>query len=452
MNGKHRRLYLLTCLLLLVSLLTGCSGGSGGSVLYSVSGKVVDELGTGIDGVEIVVTGGKSTVTTTTDGGTFNVIGLKGLCTLTPGSVDYDFEPTAKDVTKASDDVRFVGTPKPIEKYLLTVELGTGGGEYAKGALVTIKADAPDEFGQVFDRWTSAGGGSFAQEIAEQTSFIMPGNDVTVTASYRAAGMEDYFGFDGTTGTITKYHKSGAYSNLEPMLDPVIPATINGTAVTTLGEKTFQGAQITTVVIPDSVTTIEAWAFNNNLLTSVEIPESVTTIGEYAFCANKLTSITIPGSITRISKGVFWINELTSVTIPTSVTEIGGSAFEDNKLETIGIPPGVREIGESAFCKNNIKALTIPPNVQSIASGAFSSNSNLTTLVIPDNVAIERTAFYSSNLPVETITIGSGVTLGERLLGEDDDFKVVYDGAAGGAGVYIGTFKWELGGREWVKQ
>ena len=45
--------------LLLVSLtLTGCVGGGGGKG-YTVSGKVIDENGKGIAGVEIAVAGGK---------------------------------------------------------------------------------------------------------------------------------------------------------------------------------------------------------------------------------------------------------------------------------------------------------------------------------------------------------------------------------------------------------
>ena len=44
--------------------LTGCFGGGGGIVSYTVSGAVVDGDGMGIDGVVIVVTGGRVTATT----------------------------------------------------------------------------------------------------------------------------------------------------------------------------------------------------------------------------------------------------------------------------------------------------------------------------------------------------------------------------------------------------
>lgn len=445
MKSRHGRLQVLAGLILTSVLFVGCLGG-GGSGSYSVSGTVVDQANVGTDGVQIVVTGGKSMTATTEDGGKFALTGLTGTCTLTPVLTDYDFEPTAIEVSKAKNDVRFVGTPKPIETYLLTVELGSGGGQYATGTVVQINADAPDKAGQVFDTWTSSGGGSFADAQAESTSFTMPNSAVTVTASYRNAVMADYFGFDGTTGTITEYHKSGKYSNLEPVLDPVIPASINGKPVTTIGEKAFQGAQIASVVIPEGVTTIAAWAFNNNLLVTVDLPESVAMIGEYAFCANRLTSIVIPEGITHLANGTFWLNRLVSVTIPTSVTHIGGTVFEDNLLETIEIPAGVIEIGSSAFSANNLKVVNIPANVRTIGRGAFDRNGSLNTLVIPDDIVIGGYAFYQSWSLVTSITIGSGVTLGENLLGEDDDFKNLYDDADGGAGLY----KREASG--WVKQ
>jgi hypothetical protein len=51
---------------------------------YAVSGEVVDENGYGIAGVDIVVTGCKSLMTTTDDDGEYSVTGLTGTCTLTP--------------------------------------------------------------------------------------------------------------------------------------------------------------------------------------------------------------------------------------------------------------------------------------------------------------------------------------------------------------------------------
>ena len=440
--------------LVVISLsITGCFGGGGSSKSYTVSGKVVDGNGDGIDGVKILVTGGKSTTIVTANGGKYALTGLTGFCTLTPSLEGYTFEPNNREISKASTNVEFIGTMKPIEPEVntLTVENGTGGGDYAEGATVNISANAPDESGKVFDKWTTSGGGSFADVNSESTTFTMPSNAVTVTPTYRDATMADYFEFDSSTGTITKYRIKGKYDNLDAEYDPEIPSSINGKAVTIIGKEAFQHAQITSVVIPNGVTTIEEWAFNNNLLTGVDIPASVTTIGDYAFTANKLTSITIPDSITAIAQGAFWLNKLTSVTIPNSVTYIGNSAFLDNSLENITIPDSVTNIGADAFSTNNLTTVQIPGSVLHIGNGAFGSNTSLAGVEIPDNVSIDNCAFYQNGPRIATITIGSNVTLGDNLLGENNKFRNAY--YEDGAGTYTyNIYAYDQDNEHWVKQ
>ena len=62
------------------------------------------------------------------------------------------------------------------------------------------------------------------------------------------------------------------------------------------------------------------------------------------------------------------------------------------------------------------------------------------------NYIIDGHAFYQNSLLITTITIGSGVTLGENLLGEGDSFKDAYDDIGGGEGMY------EKEGSIWVKR
>ena len=68
--------------------------------------------------------------------------------------------------------------------FTVTVKNGTGTGDYKEGETVTIKADEAPE-GKVFDRWVSEDGVVFADAGAEETTFTMPGEAVTVAATYK---------------------------------------------------------------------------------------------------------------------------------------------------------------------------------------------------------------------------------------------------------------------------
>lgn len=70
-------------------------------------------------------------------------------------------------------------------KYTVAVNNGTGGGEYAEGSTVTITADAPVS-GKQFDKWeVNSGGVTLADATNSTTTFTMPAEAVSVTATYK---------------------------------------------------------------------------------------------------------------------------------------------------------------------------------------------------------------------------------------------------------------------------
>jgi hypothetical protein len=90
----------------------------------------------------------------------------------------------------------------------------------------------------------------------------------------------------------------------------------------------------TAVIIPDTinglpVTSIGNFAFENKPgVTNVTIPGSVTSIGSCAFLGTGLTSLTIGRGVTNIGTAAFaFCSSLTNVTISGDVTGIGGLAF-----------------------------------------------------------------------------------------------------------------------------
>ncbi|MCX5972798.1 MAG: leucine-rich repeat domain-containing protein [Chloroflexi bacterium] len=163
----------------------------------------------------------------------------------------------------------------------------------------------------------------------------------------------------------------------------VIPDTLGGNSVTSIGNYAFYNNALTSVTIPNSVTTIGDFAFEANALTSVTIPNSVTSIGTGAFYNNALTSVTIGNSVTSIGYGAFSSNALTSVTIGSSVTTIGDYAFDTNALTSVTIPNSVTSIGNYAFYKNDLASVTFLGNAPLDGTAVFDFNSDLTAVTRP---------------------------------------------------------------------
>lgn len=70
--------------------------------------------------------------------------------------------------------------------YTIKMVSGTASSYTAhQGDIITIKASSIS--GQTFTKWTSSGGGTFAETTAEVTVFTMPAANVTITANYETA-------------------------------------------------------------------------------------------------------------------------------------------------------------------------------------------------------------------------------------------------------------------------
>jgi hypothetical protein len=67
--------------------------------------------------------------------------------------------------------------------YALTVNSGSGDGQYVAGSVVAIAADAPPS-GQIFDAWTGNGTANLSDSTAPNTTLTMPAADATLTATY----------------------------------------------------------------------------------------------------------------------------------------------------------------------------------------------------------------------------------------------------------------------------
>jgi len=196
------------------------------------------------------------------------------------------------------------------------------------------------------------------------------GTDITVTVtrdnySGIAIGIVPAFGFNASTSTIVGFFSSDR--------NIVIPSSINGVTVTTIGDAlggvgtgVFENLGINSVVLPSGITRIGTRALEDNPITTVTLPEGLLSIGDTAFANTSLTSITIPASVTEIGTSAFLgcssIEEI--VFLPgISLLSIPYWAFSYTVATTLVIPNTVTSIGMGAFAGNNWISITIPANV-----------------------------------------------------------------------------------------
>ena len=254
---------------------------------------------------------------------------------------------------------------------------------------------------------------------------------VVLPQTLSAIGERAFFGANTTSISIPANVTSigiNAFSTSE--LQTVDFA--NGSKLTHLGDKAFDGASgLTSIIIPSGVTSIGPYTFYkaSNLASITFAPGSqLTEIGDYAFYdVAKLTSISVPPGVTRIGASAFSGNyydqpnffrssSLSSVTFApgSQLTTIGQSAFYGaSKLTSISLPDGVNSIGQSAFSgANSLSSVTIPSGVSTIESSTFYKASNLASITFAPGsllTSIGNYAFFGAS-KLSSLTVPVGVT------------------------------------------
>ena len=299
--------------------------------------------------------------------------------------------------------------------------------------------------------------GGEADESEESADAEEAERELYISGDYEYAILED------GTAEITTY-----YGEAEAL---IIPETLDGLPVTTIGDWAFEGcSSLSAVTIPDSVTTIGDGAFAYcSSLSDVTIPDSVTSIGDGAFAScSSLSSIEVspdhpalavidgvlfskgdrrlicyPGGLSEssyeIPQGIVIIGEeafagsdkLSAVTIPGSVTTIGDWAFEGcSSLSSVTIPDSVASIGSGAFYRcDSLSSVTIPDSVTSIGYSAFAYCSSLSAVTIPNSVTTIGDWAFEGCSSLSSVTIPDSVTeIGYGAFEDCDSLKTVIVG------------------------
>ena len=240
------------------------------------------------------------------------------------------------------------------------------------------------------------------------------------------AGAETYQDFEYSALDDGRVKITGYNGGAETV---VIPDTIDGKSVTSIGRRAFEGCtNLKSITIPNSVTEMGRRAFSGcSSLTGIAIPDNVTEIGKYAFDGCKsLTSITIPDGVTSIGDGAFYnCSSLTEIKVASensNYVSVNGVLYNKDKTTIIcypagkkgnnyKIPDGVTKVDSSAFIGcSSLTSITIPNGVTSIGDSAFEDCTSLTSITIPNSVTSIGDSAFEDCTSLTSITIPNGVT------------------------------------------
>ncbi|MCT4606907.1 MAG: S-layer homology domain-containing protein [Marinisporobacter sp.] len=195
-----------------------------------------------------------------------------------------------------------------------------------------------------------------------------------------------------------------------PAGDIIIPSTLDGKSVVSIGYYSFYQDRITSVTIPDTVTYIGECAFAVTDLTSVTIPDSVTSIDKSAFTYNdSLTSVTIGDSVTSTGEGAFSdCEKLKSVTFKGMTAPNFFQPFEWQKGCFDGIGEGaIAYIPDKSTGYDN----TIYPFINGSPLKLLSKECDITEWKTPTNLTVsELIATKKVDYPTKSITVDVGVS------------------------------------------
>ena len=267
---------------------------------------------------------------------------------------------------------------------------------------------------------------------------------MAVPFSASAASTNGYYTYEISGGEATIIEVDKTISGYV-----IVPSTLGGYPVTTIGEKAFNNCiNITKVAIPGSVKTIGKSAFSyTSGLTEAIICSGVATVGEYCFNYSSVIKIYLPKTVDTIGYGA-WSDaavyyegteaELQAINRPNkgAITDIFrdadivynqtvpsvGNGNTSHTIKTEGYYKYMVAGGEAIIVEvdKTISGYVIVPStlgghpVTTIGTKAFNNCTKITKIAIPGCVkTIGKSAFsYTSGL-TEVIICSGVATVGE---------------------------------------
>ena len=289
-----------------------------------------------------------------------------------------------------------------------------------------LAADAPDEATEDGEAVLTPVAGAEAGETAvpaEAASMLLA---APAAADTPIAVPEGKLIFDKANGVITGIDADWLANNKDKPLSVTIPAEINGTPVTSIGQNAFKAKnaglknhpQVVAVDFSNATNLekIDNQAFMHSPVASVDLSNTqVTVIGKFAFgdCTSLETFI-FPDTLTSLgnSDGASVFTDCRSLKVmrlenspkgvvfalPETLTYIGKNTFKncfaDGVDAKVNIPASVATLGEGAFYDEHITQIIFEKTVDPWKNEDYSgyANSAITPpsdcdriIVLPDN-------------------------------------------------------------------
>ena len=254
-------------------------------------------------------------------------------------------------------------------------------------------------------------------------------------AELAGADPEIYENDDFTYTLTDEYTKVRIMSCKLDSDEIVIPDTIDGKKVTSIGPNAFQGSSITSIIMGKNIETICEYAFANcTKLSSVDFGDAVKSIGECSFARTVITELNFPDSLETIGNNAFspysygtWgdysESQLQSVTFGANLKTIGSYAFYYNKklAEVNFTGSKLTSIGYEAFYDcDAITSLEITGDKATIDSRAFQDCGNLETVTLSGVENLNNNYVFYNCAKLKTFTADNSLkTIGNNAFQYD---------------------------------
>ncbi len=238
----------------------------------------------------------------------------------------------------------------------------------------------------------------------------------------------------------------------------VIPDTIEGKRVTSIGPEAFSYSSIKSVILSSNIDTICEYAFADcTSLSSVNFAESnLKTIGDCAFRRTQFTELVFPDTLETIGENAFipylyngyWYNNeipslIQKITFGANLKTIGSHAFYSNKVlsEIIFTGDKLKSIGESAFSGcTALTSLNITGDYAEICGGAFYGCSKLESVTLSGVETLGNNGAFEWCTNLKTFTADSTlINIGKESFEYDRLLETLVWESGSGSGT-IGSY------------